>query len=312
MQPSVVEFAAATTNFTKFCVGTTAQPGLAGCAAAATDAGAIVGQIALFNVIANKLQTGTTIANMTDIMSSASLAVNGNFAASTATASSMQLTGCGTGATAAGYGGTSATTATTATFPGGTNGVAGLVAAAGLTSSINGNYLCYNVPAANATAIVAQIYSATMTPAAQTNYTIAPVTVALAGEIRRDGVELQSVWMPFNQSAYNSRFFLTNTGALDAVCSVLLMSETGNTLTAGVKTSVTVPGTTTSGNVNGGALNVPVGEIVASASGVAPFPANRGAVRFVCSAPSAAMQGTMVITTSTGVTNTPMIRPNTN
>jgi hypothetical protein len=309
MQPVVQEIAAATTNFTKFCANNGLLAGNSGCAATATDFGAIVGQVNQFRLLTTvKRQDGAFLAAMTDVATGASLVVTGNFAAAGTSLATMTTNGCGTGAVASAYAGVvAASTGATVTYPNGTTGAAGLLNTT-TTSGIESQYLCYNVPSTNAVAVTAQTYTATMnlTPASASYAT--PSITRDSGQIIRDGVELQSPWFNFNSPAYTTRFFLTNTGSLDAVCSVALMSETGNTLTAGASTSVTVPGTTTSGNANGGVLQVTTASIVASAT-----VSNRGAVRFICSAPSAAMQGTFVTTNTNGsFTNTPMLRPGTN
>ena len=298
MAPSALETAAATTNFLKLCaIG--GAPGTPGCAASATDLNAVVGSVTAFSVAPNKLQSGTPIANMTDIMTTGTTIVtSGTFAAAAATGSTMSagLSVCG-GVPTAGV--TSTTTATATTF-------AGALVGAGLTSPIAVPVsLCYNV---NGTvAIFPSLYSTTMTPVSVAGYTVASITNAQSGQIQRDGVELQSPWFVFGQTGYNSRFYLTNTGGPDATCQVLLMNETGNTLTAGTTTSVVVPGVTTTGNANGGMLFVDSASVV-----TAGLNKNRAAVRFLCSAPSAAMQGTYSLTTSAGVSNTPMLRPGTN
>jgi len=306
MQPVVQEIAAATTNFTKFCANGLLI-GTAGCAATATDFGAIVGQVNQFRLLTTvKRQDGAFLAAMTDVATGASLVVTGNFAAAGATLSTMTTNGCGTGATASAYVGTTVTTAATATYPNGTSGATGLLNTIPV-SGIEAQYLCYNVPTTNAVAVTPQLYTATMNLTPATGY-LTPSIVRDSGQIVRDGVEFQSPWFNFNSPSYTTRFFLTNTGSADAVCSVALMSETGNTLTAGTSTSITVPGTTGSGNANGGVLHVTTASIVASATAL-----NRGAVRFICSAPSASMQGTFVTTATNGAfSNTPMLRPGTN
>ena len=300
MAASALETAAATTNFLKFCASG-GFPGTPGCAASATDLNALIGSVTAFSVAPNKLQSGVPIANMTDIMTTGTTIVTtGTLAAfaSAAAGSTMSagLSVCG-GAPTAGV--TSTTTATSTIF-------GGTLVGPGLTSPIAVPVsLCYNVN--GTTAIFPSTYSTTMTPTSVVGYTVAPVTVAISGQIQRDGLELQSPWFVFGQTGYNSRFFLTNTGGPDATCQVLLMNEVGNALTAGSTTSVVVPGTVSSGNANGGMLFVDSASVV-----TAGLIRNRAAVRFLCSAPSAAMQGTYSLTTSAGVSNTPMLRPGTN
>ncbi|MFN7734017.1 MAG: hypothetical protein ACK5OB_19120, partial [Pirellula sp.] len=310
MNPVVQEIAAATTNFSKFCA-TGFLVGTAGCASGQTDTGAIVGQVNQFRLVtpAPKRQDGTVLTQMTEIATGASLVVTGNFAAAGTSVATMTTNGCGAGATPSAYAGVvAASTGATVTYPNGTSGTTGLLNTT-TTSGIEAQHLCYNVPTTNTVAITPQTYTATMNLTPATAAYVTPSIVRDSGQIIRDGVEFQSPWFNFSAPAYNTRFFLTNTGTADAVCSVALMSETGNTLTAGSNATVTVPGTTTSGNANGGVLLVTTASIVASAS-----VANRGAVRFICSAPSAAMQGTFVTTNNTtgDFTNTPMLRPTTN
>lgn len=301
MYPSIVETAAATQNFLKFCSGLGGAPGTPGCAAGTTDLNGLIGSISAFSVAPNKLQSGAPIANMTDIMTTGTTIVTtGTLAAFASAAGGSTMSAgqsiCGGPATA---GVTSTTTATSTIF-------GGTLVGAGLTSPIAVPVsLCYNVN--GTTAIFPSTYSTTMTPVSVAGYTVAPATVAISGQIQRDGVELQSPWFVFGQTGYNSRFYLTNTGGPDATCQVLLMNEVGNALTAGSTTSVVVPGTVSSGNANGGMLFVDSASVV-----TAGLIRNRAAVRFLCSAPSAAMQGTYSLTTSAGVSNTPMLRPGTN
>lgn len=101
--------------------------------------------------------------------------------------------------------------------------------------------LVYNVPGSRA--IVAGDYKATFVPvAASTAYTVTSKTVAVAGTIRRNGVELQA---PLAQvpGGWISRLVLTNTGSTSPKYTIKVLGETGNTITSANTTGSVAPGT---------------------------------------------------------------------
>ncbi|SBV37062.1 exported hypothetical protein [uncultured Stenotrophomonas sp.] len=104
--------------------------------------------------------------------------------------------------------------------------------------------LVYTV--AGTKALIAGDYKATFTPvsADTTKYTVKPLTAAVAGSVRRNGVELQA---PLAQvpGAYLSRVVLTNTGSASPKYTITVLGEAGNTITtdAAKLSGVVAPGT---------------------------------------------------------------------
>ena len=94
-----------------------------------------------------------------------------------------------------------------------------------------------------------------------------------------------------------------NTGANAATCTSTALAENNNTLTAGsaATTGFTIPA--------GGQVAVLATDVVSAATG-----AGRAAVRFVCLAPTANIQGRYVITdtTSGALDSGQLMRPGTN
>lgn len=94
-------------------------------------------------------------------------------------------------------------------------------------------------------AIPAGDYKATFTPvsAAPTTYNVTPLSVAVAGSIRRNGLELQA---PLAQvpGDWISRLVLTNTGTGSPKYTIKVLSEAGNTVTTANTAGVVAPGTT--------------------------------------------------------------------
>lgn len=184
----------------------------------------------------------------------------------------------------------SAVTATTATFN---------VGATAVTANSN---LCY-VPQVldPKVAIAASTYTASLNAvsAASSTYSVESTSIGALGEITRNGTELQS---PLFQTTpgFVSRFFLTNTGSVDAAVTVSLQGETGNTLTAGTK-SFTIP--------KNGSLEIPASSILTSATG-----APRATAVFSIARPSKQIQGVYQIVnqTSGAVSNIALQRPGTN
>lgn len=102
--------------------------------------------------------------------------------------------------------------------------------------------LVYNVPGSKA--IVAGDYKATFTPvAASATYDVTPRTVAVAGSIRRNGLELQA---PLAQipGGWISRLVLTNTGSTAPKYTISVLGETGNNITTANTSGTIAPGTT--------------------------------------------------------------------
>lgn len=96
-----------------------------------------------------------------------------------------------------------------------------------------------------AKAIPAGDYKATFTPVSATpaDYSVSPLSVAVAGSIRRNGLELQA---PLAQvpGDWISRLVLTNTGTGSPKYTIKVLSEAGNTVTTANTTGVVAPGTT--------------------------------------------------------------------
>ena len=86
-------------------------------------------------------------------------------------------------------------------------------------------------------------YSATLTAAAGTDGTVAPITGAL-GAITRNGTTLE---FPFitTFSEYNQRILMTNNSATDTTYSCTFTTEADTTATAGIAATGTIPGNTT-------------------------------------------------------------------
>jgi len=99
---------------------------------------------------------------------------------------------------------------------------------------------------ATAKAIAAGDYKATFTPvsADSTKYSVTPLSVAVAGSIRRNGLELQA---PLAQvtPGWVSRIVLTNTGSTSPKYSIKVLNEAGNVITTDATklTGTVKPGT---------------------------------------------------------------------
>ncbi len=184
----------------------------------------------------------------------------------------------------------SAVTATSATFN------------VGATLVDTNSNLCY-VPRVMdpKRAIAASTYTASLNAvsASASTYSVESTSIGALGEITRNGTELQS---PLFQTTagFVSRFFLTNTGSVDANVTVSLQGETGNTLTAGT-TSFVIP--------KNGSLEIPAASILTSATG-----APRATAVFSIARPSKQIQGVYQIVnqTSGAVSNIALQRPGTN
>ena len=178
-------------------------------------------------------------------------------------------------------------TATTATFD------------VGATPTTANPVLCYRVNGSTALPVTA--YTASLnTVAASTAYTVASITGAAAGNINRNGTELQAPLFQTAGSAYLSRFVLTNTSGSPAAFTINIRGETGNTITAGPTTSGTIPAN--------GMIEVPAAS-VATFSG-----ASRGFAVFSVSAPNNVIQGVhQTVNIASGAISTiVMVRPGTN
>jgi hypothetical protein len=277
------ELIAATTTptpFTAFCNNGAGPglPGTAGCAASATDLLGIVGTVATYGLVntttldANNnaiTLLATVLASATiDVTSDATTFPTGStygFTANTANCSALGAGGV--------LGGTPAGTVVTYTLPVTGTGFAATPATA----------LCGQVT--GTTAVSTQSFSGLFKPVAAAGYTVANANAGTIGTWRRDGTELQTPWFAFSQANYNTRFFFMNTGTQAAPCTTRLISETGNTLTAGTGASFTIPA--------GGQIQVTTADLVASATG-----AGRAAAVFNCLAPTQFIQGRFVVTSN--------------
>ncbi len=282
------EYEAATTNFTKFAsdlvVPGSGAPGVAGQAAAATDLIAVMGTIATYGLASGVIldATGTPLANINQVLaagSSTSTTTNfvGGFIAGAPSGYTANTFNCA----AVGAGGT--TTAAKVTFA--TSNVA-------LTAPTS---LCYQTN--GTTTLVDQDISGQFNYVYNAGYAgPANTTPVVVGLWRRDGVELQSPWFT-TTTGYISRFFLTNTGSVDAQCSINTWNAAG-TVTPTVASVTVLAGTQL---------------LVPATSALPTTPSGPYATRFVCAAPSSAMQGNYVLTTPNGsVAIGGMIRPGTN
>lgn len=114
-----------------------------------------------------------------------------------------------------------------------------------------------------------------------------------------NGTILQTPWFS-TATGWISRFVLTNTGSTAAPYSASCMAEAGNTPTAGVSATGTVPAG---------------GQLILAATDVCTFSgATRGAIEFTVNGPSASIQGSYnLVNASTGSSAMAhMIRPGTN
>jgi hypothetical protein len=289
-QPARTEFLAATTGFTRFCDGGAGAPGTAGCTGAATDTIAVVGTIATHTLATGTILNALSlpIVALSEVLlgtSTATLRTNapgfqvGSTAGTTLNTFNCAVLGAVPGTV------TPALAPTVLTYPTGNNML------------VSATSLCYNVSGAVGAAIVEQDITGNFNYLYAAGYTGAPTSTAgVVALFRRDGVELQSPWFT-TTTGYISRFFLTNTGAVDAVCNVVTWNAAG----AVTPTVATV-------TVTAGTQRVVPAVDVLPAAPLGPY-----AVRFVCGAPSSAMQGNYVLTSPNGaVTIGGMIRPATN
>jgi hypothetical protein len=285
--PARTEFAAATTNFTRFCDGTGGLPGAAGCTNANTDTLAIVGGIATYALAAGTILDANSVAltNINQVLTAATSTSLTSSATNFQVGGTAGFTAATNNCAALGAGGTvtPAAAPTTLTYATTNATLAGATA------------LCYNVTGTNN--IVDQDIIGRFNYVYQTGYAgPATSTPGVVGLIRRDGVELQAPWFT-TTPGYISRFALTNTGAVNAACNVITWNAAG-------AVTPTVPVVT----VNAGS------QLIVTAADVVPaMPSGPYAVRFVCAAPSGSMQGNYVLTAPNGaVTVGSMKRPGTN
>ncbi len=297
--PTTVETVAASAALLKFCSGAAGTPGTANCAAGTTDLNALVGGIATYSwntgPIFSAAGVDLTLApDFTAVISAASVTATGDFGAAAAAAGSIGST---VAASAGGlacnpaYGVAGTNTATVATYPVGT----------ALMLAANNNSLCVTVN--GTTALPAQNFTGSYVPTYVAGYAGGARPLGTIGSWVRDGAELQSPWFSFGGTRYISRFFFMNTGAAAAQCTSTALAETGNTLTVGSA------GTTGFSIPAGGQVAVLATDVVSAATGP-----GRAAVRFVCLAPSANIQGRYVITdtTSGALDSGALMRPGTN
>jgi len=293
-----VEFVAATSSFKNFCPGALGVPGTSGCATP-TDVDAVLGSIASYTFDGTVFDGTSTLlaSNVTINGTGSKVTVTGDFSAAASVYIDTGLVGCNASPSAI----VGTFTATTATFA---------------TSNTNGlpvpMWMC--MKATGTTAIAAQSFTGLFVPTAVTTAGIPYAPIAYTsqplGSFQRDGVELQAPWFTLGGtgSAYISRFFLTNTGNTDSLCTVSFLSETGNTVT--VNTTPNAQGN------SGAGVTVPAGKQVSvlATELVTSFSGNsRAAVRFSCPAPSANIQGRYIVTHSSGAVDSgTLLRPGTN
>ena len=296
---ATVETVAAIATLFKFCSGALGTPGTANCIAAATDVNALVGGIATYAWNTGPILSAAGVdltggADFSAVISAASVTATGDFGAVAAAAGSVGST---VAASAGGlacnppYGVAGTNTATVATYP---VGIALMLAA-------NNNSLC--VTANGTAALPAQSFTGSYVPTYVVGYAGAARPLGTIGTWVRDGAELQSPWFAFGGTRYISRFFFMNTGANATTCTSTALAEAGNTLTVGsaATTGFTIPA--------GGQVAVLATDVASAATG-----ATRAAVRFVCLAPTANIQGRYVITdtTSGALDSGALMRPGTN
>ncbi len=276
---------------------TSNTPALGGSILDQTNTAVALGTAA--GIVFDQTATGTT------------LSVAGDFTATGAAATNVRLSALGgvCPADPATAGGATAVTATSASFatsgtpasgsnPIEANAIMTQAGAGDTTTATQQRNVCFY--ANGTTAIPASDYVASYNVVPTALYRALNYGTKTIGRITRDGTELQSPWFSIS-TGYVSRFFVTNTSAVPFTCSVRLIGETGNTLTAGATTVISVP-------ANG--VAVATATEILSAASVSP----RAAAIFSCNAPSTSVQGAYVLTnTATGaVANTGMKRPGTN
>lgn len=249
---------------------------------------------------------GTVAAVLDQTATGSTVTVAGDYTATGATAAGVRLSAVNTACPAdpTTINGAASVTSTLATFNGsGATGLAspfdsGVVNAVAGGNDNNGRVLCFY--ATGSAAIPASDYVAQLNPVALAAYRPISYATRTVGRIVRDGSQLMSPWFSIS-TGYISRFFISNTSAVSFPCTVTMISETGNTLTPGSVTSVTVPAN--------GMVQVLASDILASAA-----TASRAAAIFSCNAPRGNVNGSYVLTnTATGaVAHTVMVAPGTN
>lgn len=131
--------------------------------------------------------------------------------------------------------------------------------------------------------------------------TAADTTAAAVGVIGRNGTELQSPWFS-TAAGYTSRIFLSNKGTTAAlITGTKVLTETGNTCTAGTGVPTSVPA--------GGMVEIPTSALCASFSA-----SPRASAILTIAAPSSKIQGVyQIINPTTGAQMAyPLLRPGTN
>lgn len=282
----------------KFCSGAAGAPGTANCASGSTDLLGAVGGIAtygwnagpIYSVAAVDLTAAPDLSAV--LKPTTAVSVAGDFSGrATAAGSIFHDTNANGTVACQGPGVAGTATATAASYAVGN----------ALLGAGNDYTLC--VTANGTSTLPAQSFTGTFVPDYQTGYAGASASLGTVGSWVRDGAELQSPWFSFGGTRYISRFFFMNTGSADTTCTATILSETGNTITAG---SATTTGFTIPQN---GQVAVLATDIASAAT-----VAGRAAVRFICLAPSANIQGRYVITDTTngGIDSGTLLRPGTN
>ncbi len=288
----MTETVAATQNFLQFCSGAAQVPGTAGCVSTSTDLRGIIGNIATYKlatVIPLDVATNAAVANLAVVAgATSSVTISGDLSAAATAVQTGDVAGAPACSAAAGT--TVGLSATAANFT------------IGNTAYATTNTLC---AIANGTGgLAAQSFTGSYKreAAAAPYATTGTTALGTTGQWVRDGAELQSPWFSFGGTRYVSRFFFMNTGSTAAACTATVLTEAGNTVTAGTLAGgFSVPAN--------GQLAVLATDIAASAT-----VAGRAAVRIACLAPSTNIQGRYVITDSVSgaLDSGTMLRPGTN
>lgn len=201
----------------------------------------------------------------------------------------------------------STTAACDAADPGNINATAVSATAATFPSNtaLTGRNLCFaprrGLTAATNAVIPASTYTATLNAvsAAPTTYAVTNRGPSAAGEIVRNGTQLQA---PLAQipPGYLSRVVLTNTGSVARPYTITAQGETGTTFTTGAAATGTVPAN--------GTVVLNVADIVTITG------ATRGTLNATVAGPNSQIQGLyQIVNPATGsISNETMVRPGTN
>ncbi|MFZ5657640.1 MAG: hypothetical protein ACOY37_11375 [Pseudomonadota bacterium] len=151
------------------------------------------------------------------------------------------------------------------------------------------------------TEIATANFTAALVPVNQLGYTVAARSVSNAGEIDRNGTQIQAPLVHVPASGYVSRIALTNTGSVVRPYTIRVLKEDGTTLSTGTLTG-TIPAN--------GTKVVELNTVITGFTAGAP----RATVIVTADAPSTDIQGLYQIVNpaSGAISNHVMVRPNTN